>query len=119
LLRLGANSWSVAAGSQGLSIVNPLGVDETVHRLGQLYCDGWIARNMTRPEQYGFGTNNLQLVIELKSGEKLALDFGAQIPQKQTVIAAVTLEGERWAFEFPPALLALVAQYLTIPAPSQ
>ena len=119
LLRLGANSWSVAAGSQGLSIVNPLGVDETVHRLGELYCDGWIARNMTSPEQYGFGTNNLQLVVELKSGEKLALDFGAQIPQKQTVIAATTLDGERWAFQFPPALLALVAQYLTIPAPSQ
>ncbi len=117
LLRLGPNSWTPAAGSQG--IINPLGVDVTVHRLGQLFCDGWIARTMANPELYGFTTNSYQLAVELKSGEKFSMDFGSAIPQKQTVIAATTLDGERWAFQFPPALLALMAQYLTIPAAPQ
>ena len=49
-----------------------------------------------------------------KSGEKCAVDFGAEV--SQTALAAVTLEGERWAFVFPPVIYQLVAAYLTIPA---
>jgi hypothetical protein len=114
MLRLGVNSWTPAADSQGM--INPLGVDETVHRLGDLVCDGWIARGISDPEQYGFTTNSLRIDVELKSGEKMSMDFGGSIPQKQTVVAATTVDGERWAFVFPPATLALVAQFLTIPA---
>jgi len=43
------------------------------------------------------------------------VDFGGGVPGRRTVYAAVTLDGERWIFEFPPALCALVAAYLTIP----
>jgi len=117
MLRLGPNSWSLAPGSQGM--INPLGVEETVHRLGDLVCDGWVDRGLSDPAKFGLGTNNLEITVELKSGEKLAVDFGGVVPQRQTLFAATMVDGERWAFEFPPALLALVAQYLTIPPPPQ
>ncbi len=118
MIRLGPNSWTLAAGSQGL-IKDTLGIDEAVHRLGDLVCDGWVDRNFAKPEDLGFTTNSLQIDIQLKSGQKFTVDFGGVIPQKQTVVAAATLDGERWAFVFPAATLPLVAQFLTIPAPPQ
>lgn len=113
LLRAGTNSWSVAPGSQG--IINPLAIEETVRRLGELEADGWVARNLTAPESFGFTTNSPQLTIELKTGEKFILDFGENVPQQEKVFAAATLDGERWAFVFPAGLTQLVAAYLTIP----
>ena len=83
-------------------------------RLGDLVAAGWIGRNFTTPEKYGFNTNNLSIAIELKTGEKYAVDFGADLPS-QTALAAVTLDGERWALVFPPVLYPFVANYLTIP----
>jgi hypothetical protein len=112
LIRTGDNKWSLAAGSQG--IINPPAVEETVHRLGELTAAGWLGRKFSTQE-IGLTTNSLSLAIELKSGEKYAVDFGAELPS-QTALAAVTLEGERWAFVFPPVLYPLVASYLTIPA---
>ncbi len=114
LLRTGTNQWSVVSGS-GI-IIDPLAVEETVHRLGGLTVAGWIGRNFTAAEaaqQFGLNTNNLSLTIGLKSGEKYSLDFGAQVAQ--TALAAVTLDGERWALVFPPVLYPMVASYLTLP----
>ena len=113
LVRTGENKWSLAAG-QGM--INPPAVEETVHRLGELAAAGWVGRNVTAPETFGLNTNNLSVTIELKSGEKFAVDFGAEIPKFQTALAAVTLDGERWAFVFPAPLYQLVTAYLTIPA---
>ncbi len=111
LLRTGASAWSFAPGSQG--IINPPAVEETVHRLGELTVAGWAGRNITVPEKFGLNPDNLQLTVELKSGEKFTVDFGLEL--SQTALAAVTLDGERWAFVFPPVLYQLVAAYLTIP----
>jgi hypothetical protein len=77
----------------------------------------WFARNLTEPEKSGFNTNNLQIVVELKNGAKHAVDFSAELSASQTALAAVTLEGERWAFIFPPVLYQFVLNYLTIPVP--
>ncbi len=77
------------------------------HRLGGTQHD--------RAGKIGFKPDNLQIIVELKSGEKLSVDFGAPI-SNQTALAAVTLDGERWAFVFPPVLYQLVVTYLTIPA---
>ena len=93
LVRTGDNKWSLAAGSQG--IINPPAVEETVHRLGELTASGWVGRNVTGPEKFGLNTNNLSITVELKSGEKSSLDFGLELPQGQTALAAVTLEDER------------------------
>jgi hypothetical protein len=44
------------------------------------------------------------------------VDFGTELPS-QTALAAVTLDGERWALIFPPVLYQFVLNYLTIPVP--
>jgi hypothetical protein len=115
MVRNGLNKWSLAAGSQG--IINPPAIEETVHRLGGLTAAGWVGRNVTEPEKFGLNTNNLQIVIELKNSTKYTVDFGAELPASQTALAAVLLDGERWAFVFPPVLYQFVLSYLTIPAP--
>ncbi len=114
IVRNGLNKWSLAAGSQG--IINPPAIEETTHRFGGLTVAGWVGRNVTEPGKMGFNTNNLQIVIELKNSAKYTVDFGAELPSSQTALAAVTLDGERWAFVFPPVLYQYVLSYLTIPA---
>ena len=112
MIRTGTNAWSLAAGSQGIINSTPA-VEETVHRLGELTVAGWLGRKFNA-QDIGLTTNSLSIAIELKTGEKYAVDFGAELPS-QTALAAVTLDGERWAFVFPPVLYPLVAAYLTIP----
>lgn len=73
-------------------------------------------RHITEPGKYGLNTNNLQIIVELKNGERYTVDFGTELPRAQTALAAVTLDGERWAFVFPPVLYQFVLSYLTIPA---
>jgi hypothetical protein len=113
-VRNGANKWALAAGSQG--IFNSPSLEETAHRLGEMSVYAWVGRNVTTPEQFGLNTNNLQITVELKSGEKFSTQFGAELPAAQTAIAAMTLEGERWAYVFSPVLYQFVSTYLTIPA---
>jgi Domain of unknown function (DUF4340) len=114
LVHDGPNEWSFAPGSQGI-LNNPPAIEETTHRLGDLVAAGWVGRNITQPEKYGLNTNNLSITFELKNGEKHSVDFGAAIGD-QTALASVTLEGERWAFVFPPTLYQFVLSYLLIPA---
>jgi hypothetical protein len=115
IIRNGENKWSLAPGSQGM-IDNTPAIEETVHRLGDLVAAGWVGRNITPPEKYGLNTNNLSITFELNNGEKHSVDFGTEVPAAHTALAAVTLDGERWAFVFPPVLYQFVVTYLTIPA---
>jgi hypothetical protein len=112
LQRTGTNAWSLVAG-QGL--INPPAVEETVQRLGKLAAEFWVERNFATPEKFGFTTNSPQVTIELKTGEKYAVDFGDTVPNTQTVFAATQLEGERWFFVFPPPLAQFVGAYLFPP----
>jgi hypothetical protein len=110
----GVNKWSLAPGSQG--IINPPALEETAHRLGELAAAGWVGANVTEPEKFGLKTDNLEITVELKSGEKFSVAFGTELPNANTALAAVTLDGQRWAFIFPPVLYQFVLSYLTIPA---
>jgi Domain of unknown function (DUF4340) len=115
LLRSGANLWSIAAGSQG--IITPAAVEETIHRLGQLTTLDWVGIvgvNLS-PAEGGFNPNNLQVEIELNTGEKFSVVFGREQPALNTALAYVTLDGQRWAFIFPPVVYQFVSTYLTIP----
>jgi hypothetical protein len=112
LLHTGTNEWSLAPGSQG--IINPPAVEETVHQLGQLTVAGWLGRKIP-PEQLGLTTNSLSVTLELASGTKYTVDFGGVV-SSQTAVAEVTLEGEPWAFVFPPMLYPMVQDYLALPA---
>ncbi|MGA3162737.1 MAG: DUF4340 domain-containing protein [Verrucomicrobiota bacterium] len=114
IVRNGPNKWSLAPGSQG--IINPPAIEETMHRLGELTAAGWTAQDATNAASYGFKPDNLQITVELKNGTKNTVDFGAEIPAAQTALAAMTLDGERWAFVFPPVLYQFVLSYLAIPA---
>lgn len=114
LVRTGENKWSLGPNSQG--IINPPAIEETMHRLGELTAYYWIGRNLVEPEKnYGLDPNNLSITVELKTGEKLSVEFGAELTKAQTALASVTLEGERWAFVFPPTLFQFVITYLTLP----
>jgi hypothetical protein len=113
MVRNGPNKWSLAAGSQG--IINPPAIEETAHRFGGLTAAGWVGHNVTEPEKFGLKPENLSLTVELKNGAKNTVDFGAELPS-QTALAAGTLDGEHWAFVFPPVLYQFILNYLTIPA---
>lgn len=114
MIRNGINKWSLAPGSQG--IIYPPELEESAHRLGELTALGWVARNVTEPEKFGLTPDKLEITVELTSGEKLSVAFGTELPKAHTALAAVTLDGERWAFVFPPVLYQFVTSYLTIPA---
>jgi hypothetical protein len=114
LVHNGVNKWSLAAGSQG--IINPPALEETTHRLGELTGLAWIGRNVTDLEKIGLAPDKLEIVVELKNGEKFSTAFGTELPEAHTALAAVTLDGERWAYVFPPVLYQFVLSYLTIPA---
>jgi len=115
LVRIGPGKWSLAAGSQGF--VEGKNIEQTAQMFHDLAAISWVPRDFIGPD-YGFGTNSLQIIFEQKNGEKRTVDFGAgvELQQGRTALAAVTLDGERWVFLFPPALYQLVSSYLTIPA---
>jgi hypothetical protein len=104
--------WSLAAGSQG--VIEEKYIEQAARQLQRLTAYAWFARNLTEPEKLGFGTNNLQITFELKGGQKNTVDFGAGFAGGQTALAAVTLDGERWAFLFSPVPYQFVS-FLTIP----
>ena len=118
MVRTGDNQWLPAPGSQGWQGIlnNPPAVEETIHRLGELTATGWVGHDVTAPEKYGLNPDNLAIAIELKTGEKLSVDFGTELPRGQTALAAVNFDGSRWVFVFPPVLYQFVVTYLTIPA---
>ena len=114
MIRSGANQWSLATGSQGM--INLPAIEETAHRLGDLSAYAWFGRNITEPEKFGWNTNKLQITVELKNGSKSTVDILSDLPQGNTALAAVTLDGERWVFIFPPVVYQFVLNYLNIPA---
>ncbi len=78
-------------------------LEETMLRLGELSASVWVARGDQDQARYGFKEGGHQITIELKNGTKLSLEFGGLAPS-QYPYAAVTLDGQKWSFEFPLAL---------------
>lgn len=111
IIHNGLDQWSLAPGSQG--IIVPAAIEETAHLFGELTAAAWLARNVTDPGKFGLKPNNLSVTLELRDGRQCTVDFGASAAQ--TALAAVTLDGERWAFVFPPVLYQFVLSYLAIP----
>ena len=109
----GLNQWSLAPGSQG--IIVPAAIEETAHQFGELSAVLWVAHDATECQKFGFKPENLSITFDLKNGRQDTVDFG--IAGSQTAVAAVTLDGERWAFVLPPALYQFVLSYLSLPTP--
>ncbi|HLZ54216.1 MAG TPA: DUF4340 domain-containing protein [Verrucomicrobiae bacterium] len=113
MIHLGPNQWSLAPGSQG--IIVPAAIEETAHQFGELTAAAWLAHDAAESQKFGFKPGNLSITLELKNGTKDTVDFG--ISGSQTAVAAVTLNGEQWAFVFPPVLYQFVLSYLSLPVP--
>jgi hypothetical protein len=109
-----ATHWALAPGSQG--IVDNTGLEETTKLLSNVAAALWVTNTAVAAELFGFNTNALQVNFEMKTGETNTLDFGAEIQTQAgpSAFAAVTLDGERWTFVFPPVLYQLVPAYLTL-----
>ena len=116
IIHNGPDKWSLAAGSNG--ILDDKGIGQAVDQFGELAAAGsdWVGCNLSGLEQFGFGTNQLQITFELKNGDKDTVDFGGEFRQRQTGLGAVTLDGDRWVFLFSPVAYQLALSYLTIPA---
>ena len=108
--RAGTNSWMLAPGSQG--IISEGGVEETVHRLGELAATAWVGHGEGLRERFGFSTNGVSLTVELKNHVKHSVEFGGVSADKYPY-AVVMLDNEPWFFEFPLALHEYMLFYLT------
>jgi len=110
LRRAGTNTWVLPPNVQG--VINGFGIEETVHRIGELAATAWVGHGEDLREKFGFSTNNLTLTVELKNRTKYLVEFGGFSADKYPY-AVVTLEGEPWYFEFPLALHQYMLFYLT------
>ena len=107
--RAGTNTWVLAPGSQGVIVEG--GVEETVHRIGELTATAWVGHGEGLRERFGFSTNGVSLTLELKNQVKHTVEFGGESTDKYP-FAVVTLDNEPWYFEFPLALHQYMLFYL-------
>lgn len=114
-VRNAKGDWGFAPGSQG--IFNPLSLEESLVRLGDLKAVFWVAYNDTNREHYGFKDAEHRVLVEVKRNGKtelLTLEFGG-FSEYGTRYAAIVLNEVRLVFEFPWPLFFEVQDSLTIP----
>ena len=107
--------WSLASGSQG--VINTFGVEESVHRLGQLRAVAWVDRGHDKRERYGLSDRSHKMTVELKNGETpqlLSVEFGTIAPSKYPYAMAM-VDGQPTIFEFPWDLYNYLLSYLSNP----
>jgi hypothetical protein len=112
-MRIGTNQWAFAPGSQG--VINEFAVEETVHRLGELFAVRWVDRGSQHRARYGLSDTSHRLTVESKQGGKWTVEFGTAAVSGNPC-AAIQIDGQDWFFEFPWALYNYVQSYLTVPA---
>jgi hypothetical protein len=112
IVRNGPHNWSLAPGSQG--VINVLAVEEATRGLCQLAAVAWIARGDENRTRYGFTDKDPRVTLELKSGEKVSVEFSA-LSSPNSPYAAVTLDGQVWIFQFSTWLYDYVQRYLSVP----
>jgi uncharacterized protein DUF4340 len=113
MLRNGTNGWSLPEGSTNM-FVNFSAVEDTARELGHLTAFAWSGHGAAKLAGFGIVSGGYQLTIELKSGEKLSVQFG-NATALGSVYASVMLNGEPWIFEFPPDVYPHVQYCLMLP----
>lgn len=108
----GTNGWSLAPGSNGS--INVSAIEDTARELGHLTAFSWVGHGAGKLAGFGIAAGGHQITLELKSGEKLNVQFGGPT-RLGAPYASVTLNGEPWIFEFPPDVYPSVQFCLTIP----
>jgi hypothetical protein len=112
IIRNGPHNWSLALGSQGT--LEDLAVEETVSGLCQLTAAAWAAHGPPDRARFGLTTNDLQITLELKNGDKASVELGSEAPGN-VPYAAITLDGEPWVFECPVWLYVYAQRFLSVP----
>jgi hypothetical protein len=112
IIRNGPHNWSLALGSQGT--LEDLAVEETVSGLCQLTAAAWAAQGSPDRARYGLTDKDLQVTLELKSGDKASVEFGSEAPGN-VPYAVVTLDGAPWVFECPAWLYVYAQRFLSVP----
>jgi hypothetical protein len=112
ILHKGDRSWALAPGSQGN--IEDLVVDETVRDLCKLTAHAWIAKGAEHRAEYHFETDGPQITLDLKNGDKLAVELGGESTLGLSC-GAVCLDEELWIFDFNPSLHRDMVGCLTIP----
>ena len=112
IVRNAAHDWAFANNSQGT--INVLAVEETVSGLCQLTAGVWVARGAPDRARFGFTDNDLQITLELKSGDKASVELGSEAPGN-VPYAVTTLDGEPWVFECPVWLYVYAQRHLSVP----
>lgn len=107
------DKWSIAPGSQGL-IKHDLAFQETLRGLLKLTAGGWVARGEQNRPHYGLSDGSLQITLELKTGEKVTVQFGGEASSAY-VYAAVRIDGQDWIFQLPWPLFRDVLSYMPVP----
>jgi hypothetical protein len=85
-----------------------------VRGLCHLSATVWVGHGEPGRSNFGFTSEGHQITLELKSGQKFAVEFGKVSPTTFPY-AGVVQDGEFWVFEFPLALCRDVLAYLSIP----
>ncbi|HEX4264799.1 MAG TPA: DUF4340 domain-containing protein [Verrucomicrobiae bacterium] len=106
------NGWSLATGFSG--IINDSAIEDTARELGHLTAFAWVGHGAAKLNDFGFAPGGYHLSIELRSGEKLEVQLGAN-SRLGSPYGSVVLNGEPWIFEFPPDLYASLQFCLAIP----
>jgi hypothetical protein len=110
MVRRDAYKWSLVSQGQ----INELAIEEIVRGVAEVEALAWLTRGKQNRARFGFVDDGHQITFELKNGDKASIEFGGEAPSGLHY-AGVTLDGDFWIFEFPPALYHQVLGYLTIP----
>jgi hypothetical protein len=112
LIRKQAYEWTL--GRQTLGMVDStqmLAIETTARGLAHVPVTAWAGHGAGDWTRFGFKETGQRVVIELRGGGQVTLDFGGESPSGAPY-AAVSLGGEPWLFEMPPLLYRDVVQYL-------
>jgi hypothetical protein len=99
IIRKEVYKWTIAPGSQGL-IKNELALEESIRGLIEVSAIAWVARGEQNRPKYGIKNDSLQIILELKSGEKASIQFGGEA-SPTSEFASVSFGSEPVVFEFP------------------
>lgn len=120
LMRRGPMDWVPDAESPGG--FNPLTIEETAYRIGQMHAERWVARGIDRLPLYGFPQTACRVEVEFKAGQTPARRvfwLGRRSPAGSRY-AAVELETppELVIFELPATITPFIEGDLFLaPAP--
>jgi hypothetical protein len=93
-------------------------IEETLHRLGELQADSWVARGREQVALFRLDGSDYRLTLDLnENGRSRQLTLALRVGAGGRPYAAVVLDEEKEpvVFHFPVALYALVAKYLNVP----